>query len=102
MYVTAAKPKKAIEALKFIRFLEFFPKEDRILVKKIADLLHQNGESQLAFDVYEKLLASDELPKNLQILLLSEGSQVAMAAGEAMTSAKWSSRALQLKDPANK
>lgn len=102
LYVTAAKPEKAVEALKFIRFLQFFPEEDRILVKKIADLLHQNGESPLAFDVYEKLLASDELPKNLQILLLSEGSQVAMAAGEAMTSAKWSSRALQLKDPANK
>lgn len=102
LYVSDGQPEKAVEALKFIRFLRFFPKEDRILVKKMADLLDQNGESLLAFDIYEKLLASDKLQKNLQVLLLMDGSTVAMNAGEAMTSAKWSSKALQLKEPVKK
>lgn len=99
LHVAAGNPEKAVEALKFIRFLRFFSKEERILVKKMADLLHQNGESQLAFDLYEKLLADPALSKNLQIALLTDGSEVAAAAGETMTGAKWSSKALQLKQP---
>ena len=102
LYASDDQPEKAVEALKFIRFLQFFPKEDRILVKKIADLLDQNGESRLAFAVYEKLLAADGLPKKLKILLLTDGSKVAIGAGETMTSARWSSKAVQLKQPPQK
>jgi tetratricopeptide (TPR) repeat protein len=102
LHVEAGDSKKAVEALKFIRFLSVFAKEEYILVKQIADLLHKNGESAMALTLYEKLLAVASLPKNLQILLYESGSDVAMGANEAMTSAKWASKALTLKEPAVK
>ncbi|MGC6456464.1 MAG: TIGR03790 family protein [Coraliomargaritaceae bacterium] len=100
LHIAGGDSKKAVEALKFIRFLRFFAKEEYVLVKQIADLLHENGESSMALTLYEKLLALDSLPKNLHILLLESGSDVAMAANESMIGAKWASKALQLKQPA--
>lgn len=91
--------RKAVEALKVIRYIDFFGKEERVLVSKIANLLHKHGESRMAYDVYAKLLAERTLPKWLRVSLLEQGSKIAMAAGETTAGSQWTMKARQLKQP---
>lgn len=99
LYEEGEQVEKALEVLKFVRFLDHYPKEKRILLKKMADLLFHMGHSQTAFLVYKKLLEEEGLPKPLRILLLTEGSKIAEEAGEPTVSARWASKAMQLKQP---
>lgn len=99
LYANQGEDQKAVEAVKIIRYINNFSKDEFVLVRRIADLLNQHGESRLAFDTYQKLLDQPELAKNLRIDLLEGGSKVAMAAGDAALSSRWSLQARQLKQP---
>jgi hypothetical protein len=86
--------------LKIIRYINVFAADEVVLVQQIADFLHQYGESELAFAVYQKLLKQRDLAKPLRIALLEGGSKVARAVGEAGLASRWSLSAQQLKQPA--
>lgn len=98
----AEQTREAVEALKMIRYVDRFAKEERVLVSRIADLLRKHGETQLAYDVYVKLNAERNLPKWLQVRLLENGSKAAMAAGETSVGSAWVMQARQLRQPPSK
>ena len=93
------QPRKALEALKIIRYMTVFPIEERVLVKQIADFLHQYGDSELAFEVYEKLLAEKDLDKRLRINVLEDGAKIAQTVGKLRLASSWGMQARQLKQP---
>lgn len=95
----AGQGREAVEALKVIRYIDYFAKEERVLVSQIADMLNKHGESRMAFDVYAKLNAERNLPKSLRLRFLENGSKVAMAAGETTVGSQWTMKARQLKQP---
>lgn len=99
MYQTRQQQKEALEVLKVIRYINSFSRDETALVQRIANLLHELGDSQLAFEVYEKLLAERGQPKALRIALLDGGAPVAAAAAAAGTSSKWKLELQQLKQP---
>ena len=65
----------------------------------IANKLHQFGATELAFDLYEKLLSERDLPKGLRIALLEGGAPVASDLGKAALSSRWNMEANSLKQP---
>lgn len=95
----AGEGSKAVEALKVIRYIDYFAVEERVLVSEIANLLSKHGEHRMAYEVYAKLLAERNLPKALRIQLLDRGSKIAMAAGETNVGSQWTMKARQLKQP---
>jgi hypothetical protein len=62
--------------------------------------LHRYGESQLAYDVYAKLIGSQQNAKVLQLRLLEEGAAVAATVGALAEASQWSLQAKQLKQAA--
>ncbi|MFO8027879.1 MAG: TIGR03790 family protein, partial [Opitutales bacterium] len=98
-YQDRDQPGEALEVLKVIRHINSFNRDDVALVQRIADLLHELGASELAFQVYEKLLDERGQPKGLRIPLLEGGAPVADAAGESSVSSRWSLESRQLKQP---
>ena len=99
LYAAKGEERQAVEALKIIRYISVFSADEVVLVKKIADFLNKHDESELAFDVYKKLIEQGGLAKTLRISLLEGGSKVALAAGDMMLSSRWSLDARQLKQP---
>jgi len=99
IYEARDQKKEALEVLKVIRYITSFSRDEAALVRRIATLLHELGESELAFDVYEKLLSEPDLPKGLRITLLDGGSPVAAAVGKAALSSRWNLEAQSLKRP---
>jgi len=99
MYEKRGEQKKAIEVLKVIRFIDSFSRDEAVLVQQMANLLHELGDSRLAFQVYERLLAARNQPRALRIVLLEGGSPVASAAGERVLASRWSLEARTLKTP---
>ena len=93
------QPRKAVEALKIVRFMTVFAVDELVLVKQIADFLHKNGESEMAFTVYEKLLSEKYLGKSLRIVLLEDGSKIAQQVGKRTLASSWGMQARQLKQP---
>ncbi|MEO0510956.1 MAG: TIGR03790 family protein [Verrucomicrobiota bacterium] len=90
---------QAVEVLKFIRYISSFSRDENILALRIANLLHKNGESEMAFDIYQKLLGERAIPKDLKIALLTGGSPVAAAVGQSALSSRWNLEAQSLKVP---
>ena len=74
-----------------------FSIEERVLAQKIADLLHQLGEIDLAYKVYEKLINCQDNPKSLKVELLESGALKARSIGNYEQAAQWSSRFNKLK-----
>lgn len=99
IYEDKGQTKEAIEVLKVIRYISIFSRDEAVLVQRIANLLHKLGESQMAFDIYEKLLADRDQPRGLRIALLDGGSPVAAAAGEAALASRWDLESQTLKRP---
>ncbi len=99
LYVDEGQDKDAVEVLGIIRYITVFSMDEQVLVKKIADLLHQLGETELALDVYERLIDQKGLGKTLRIALLRGGSKVATTAGRATQSSEWTLEARQLSQP---
>ncbi len=93
------EPRKAVEALKIIRYINTFAVDERVLVKQIADFLHKYGESEMALGVYEQLVAEKNLGKSLRISLLEDGSKIAQQVGKRALASSWGMEARQLKQP---
>ncbi len=98
-FAEIGKPEQGVEALKIIRFINTFPFDEFVLVSLIADFLAEHGEIELALEVYEKLINQKRIPKNLNILLLKKGSQVALKAGDMDLRSQWDLNAIRLKKP---
>ena len=99
LYEANHQKKESVEALKIIRYITVFENDEQILVKQIADQLHKMGESALALEVYERLIAQRNLNKVLRIALLEGGAPVAAAMGKPVQSSRWNLEARQLKAP---
>ena len=91
--------KKAVEALKVVRYITVFSSDEVVLIKKIADFLNEHEESELALDLYRKLIDRNRLPKALEISLLEGGAKIAMNQGETALSSAWTLSARKLKAP---
>ena len=97
LYQKCGDLENALQVLKLIRFLAVFSIEERVLAQKIADLLHQLGEIDLAYKVYEKLINCQDNPKSLKVELLESGALKARSIGNYEQAAQWSSRFNKLK-----
>lgn len=97
LFESAGQGDKAIETLKFIRYLDVFALDELVLVRQIADRLHRLGDTALALEVYEKMLSSRDLPKPLRLTLLEGGVVVAEAVPGRELAFQWSLEARQLK-----
>ncbi|MGJ8653846.1 MAG: TIGR03790 family protein [Opitutaceae bacterium] len=97
LYEKLGQTKEAVEALKIIRYITVFATDEQILVKQIADKLHELGESALALDIYERLIAQRHLDKSLRIALLEGGALVAATQRRSTNASRWSLEARQLK-----
>lgn len=100
MHEKRGEKKEALEVLKVIRYISTYNRDEAALVQRIANLLHDLGDSKLAFDIYEKLLSERGQPKTLRIALLDGGSPVAAAVGKAALSSRWALESQTLKNPA--
>jgi uncharacterized protein (TIGR03790 family) len=99
IYEERGQDEKALEVLKVIRFMSSFSRDEVALVQRIANLLHELGDSAMAFDIYEKLLDERNQPKGLRIALLDGGAPIAAAAGKAALSSRWNLESQSLKQP---
>jgi len=99
IYRDSGREKEALEVLKVVRYISSFSRDEMALVQRIANLLNELGASELAFEVYQKLLSEDNLPKGLRIALLDGGAPVAAAAGENALSSRWNLESKTLKTP---
>jgi uncharacterized protein (TIGR03790 family) len=99
MYEARSQTKEAREVLKVIRYINSFSRDETALVQRIANLLHELGDADLAFEVYEKLLSESGQPKALRIALLDGGAPVATAAGEVVAASQWNLESQKLKHP---
>lgn len=99
LYQKCGESENALEVLKLIRFISVFSIDERVLAQKIADLLHQLGNSDLAFTVYVKLINSNDNPKPLKLQLLESGALLARSIGNLEQAEQWSLLVNQLKLP---
>jgi hypothetical protein len=102
MYSRADESRKAVEVLKIIRYMSTFSEDEYALVQKIADLLKDLGEGELALDLYEKLLDTPNLDKQLKISLYEGGAEVAVDRGQSRMASRWTLAAQRLKAPPKK
>jgi uncharacterized protein (TIGR03790 family) len=98
-YTAEGKVRGAVNSLKMVRFIRTFSRDEVVLVQKIASLLHRHGESQIALELFEKLLSDRDLPESLKIALLDAGAAIAGEAGNAMLASRWMLEAQELKQP---
>ena len=99
LYQKCGESENALEVLKLIRFVAVFSIDERVLAQKIADLLHQLGDSDLAYKVYVKLINSHDNPKPLKVQLLESGILLARSIGNLKQAGQWSLLVNQLKLP---
>ena len=99
LYAAKDQSKKAVEALKVVRYITVFSSDEIVLVKKVADFLNKHAEGELALDLYRKLIDRDGLAKALKISLLEGGAKVAMNVGETTLASAWTLTARKLKTP---
>ncbi|PXA04438.1 hypothetical protein DDZ13_07875 [Coraliomargarita sinensis] len=99
IYKERGQEKEALEVLKVIRYITSFSRDEAALVQRIANLLHELGASEMAFDIYDKLLSEPNQPKGLRIALLDGGAPIAAAVGKAALSSRWSLESQSLKRP---
>ena len=99
LYAAKDEAKKAVEALRVVRYITVFSSDEIVLVKKVADFLNKHAEGELALDLYRKLIDRDGLAKDLKISLLEGGAKVAMNVGETTLASAWTLTARKLKTP---
>jgi uncharacterized protein (TIGR03790 family) len=100
LYAQAEKSREAVEVLKVIRYMNVFSEDEFALVQKIADLLHELGQSDLALQLYQNLLEDRDIDKQLKISLYEGGARIASQQGESMIASRWDLNARKLKAPA--
>jgi hypothetical protein len=99
LYASVNQDREAVEVLKVIRFMTTFSPDEYVLVQKIANLLHRQGESTLALQLYNNLLSERHLSKELLIALYEGGAPIAEALGEPVTASRWLLEARKLRAP---
>ena len=99
LYAARGEPKKAVEALRVARYIAVFSNDEVVLVKKIADFLNKHGESELALDLYKKLIDQKGQAKALRIALLEGGAKIATREGHTTLASGWTLTARKLKQP---
>lgn len=99
LYVADGKNSEAVEVLRIIRYISKFASDEYVLVQKIANLLHQQGESELALSLYQNILKERNLSKELKISLYEGGEPIATACGEYSLASRWHLEASNLKMP---
>ncbi|MEM7790545.1 MAG: TIGR03790 family protein [Verrucomicrobiota bacterium] len=99
LYEEADNSKGVVEALRVIRYMSAFQPDEIILAQKIANLLHKHGSSDLALDVYSRLLAQSGLSKTSRIFLLEGGARVALENNDPKLASRWKMKATSLKPP---
>ena len=99
LYANEAKDRDAVEVLKIIRFITKFSPDDFVLVQKIANFLYKLDESEMAFNIYKKLLEERDLDKQLKISLYQGGARIAAAQNEPVIASRWDLEARKLKSP---
>jgi uncharacterized protein (TIGR03790 family) len=102
LYSSQGKDHEVVESLKIIRYIGKFSPDEFVLVQKIANLLHKSGKSDLALELYQKLLSEKNLDKQLRILLYEGGTPVAEACGEPVIASRWQLEGRNLKTPPSK
>ena len=99
LYAAEGETKKAVEALKVVRYITVFSTDEVVLVKKIADFLNKHDDRELALNLYKKLIDQKGLAKALRISLLESGAKIAMNEGDTTLSSGWTLTARKLKAP---
>ncbi len=99
LYADEFKSREAVEVLKIMRFITRFSPDDFVLVQKIANFLHKLDESEMAFNIYKKLLEERDLDKQLKISLYQGGALIAAAQNEPVIASRWDLEARKLKSP---
>ena len=99
LYSNAGQQSESIEVLKVVRYMSKFSIDEIVLVQKIANLLNKHGETELALNLYTKLLEQRGLDKQLLISLYEGGAIVASSCGKSVLSSRWSIEARKLKSP---
>ena len=99
LYTGEGKDHEAVEVLKIIRFMTKFSPDELVLVQKIANFLHKRGETEMAFNTYQKLLKEHDLDKQLKIALFEGGAPIAAAQNEPVIASRWDLEARKLKSP---
>ena len=99
LYADMSKDREAVEVLKMIRFITSFSPDDFVLVRKIANLLYELGESEIALNIYKNLLEERDLDKQLKIALFQGGARIAVAQNEPVIASRWNLEARKLKSP---
>ena len=94
-----SKDREAVEVLKMIRFITSFSPDDFVLVQKIANLLYELGEGEIALNIYKNLLEERDLDKQLKIALFQGGARIAVAQNEPVIASRWNLEARKLKSP---
>ncbi len=89
LFEAEGQPREALAVLQFIRYLNVFSLDEMALVQSIAERLTQLGDPELAIELYQRMLATRNLPKELRQVLLNNGAKLAEAAGKVELSAQW-------------
>ena len=89
LFERAGQTVEAGAVLKFVRFLNVFSVDEMVLAGQIADRLHKYGESDLAADLYVKLLEQRNLPKDLRYALLQAGAKLLGESGRSSLASRW-------------
>ncbi|NBB79412.1 MAG: TIGR03790 family protein [Verrucomicrobia bacterium] len=99
IYSRGEQPREAVEVLKIIRYMTTYSEDEYVLVQKIANLLHDLGESDLALQLYQNLLDERNLNKSLKIALYEAGARIASHQGESNMASRWELEVRKLKTP---
>lgn len=97
LFEAEEQPREALAVLQFIRYLNVFSLDEMALVQRIAERLTQLGDSELAIELFQRMLATRNLPKGLRQVLLERGAIVAGDVGRTELVSLWALEAQQLK-----
>ena len=98
-YADIGETKKATDVLRLMQYINLYAKEDRVLVKQLADLMGRLKHPEKALGVYQNLLKERDLPKVLKLSLLEGGVSWANATRNENLAYKWSKEILMLNSP---
>ena len=99
LYASESLDREAVEVLKIVRFMTSYSADDLVLIQKIANFLFKRGESEMAFNIYKKLLEERDLDDQLKIALFQGGARIAVTQNEPVIASRWNLEASKLKSP---
>ena len=97
LYVKSGEMEQAVKTLEIVRSVDIFAADAVMLVKEMADFLSELGGHKHALSVYKKLTGQKDLSEVQRIVLLEDGSKLALEVGNETLSLKWATAAKNLK-----